>query len=241
MTYSIPRFLKLGAATALVAFASTVALADTIQIGSYATGASAMGNANTALNFAGFSSTSTTPSTGTGTTFTLNPGSTWGAALANSTWVGSTATSGPGNTVNPAMGYYTYTTTFNGSSAAPYSGSISVMADDTAEVLLNGNLVFSFGMLGADSHCAAGSPSCSIADTVGFSGASLLNGLNTLTFVVQQAGNIGAAGQDPSGLDFDATLSTGAVPEPSTLALMAIGMAGIGGAVLLRKPELLKS
>ncbi len=230
------RVVKFGAVS-LVVFASTFGLADTIQLGSYATGASAMGNANTALNFAGFSATSTVPSSGTASTFTLNPGTTWGAALPNSTWVGSTSTSGPGGAVNPALGYYTYTTTFNGSAANLYSGSISVMADDTAEVLLNGNLVFSFGLLGADSHCAAGSPSCSIASTIGFSNASLLNGLNTLSFVVQQAGNIG--GPDPSGLDFDATLSSGSVPEPSTFALMALGMAAIGGAALLRKPALL--
>lgn len=230
--------LKFGALSILV-FASTFAIADSIQLGSYATGASAMGNANTALNFAGFSATSTSPSSGTASTFTLNPGITWGAALPNSTWVGSTATSGPGSAVNPALGYYTYTTTFNGSAANLYSGSISVMADDTAEVLLNGSLVFSFGLLGANSHCAAGSPSCSIASTIGFSNASLLNGLNNLTFVVQQAGNVG--GVDPSGLDFDATLSSGSVPEPSTMTLMALGIAVIGSAAFLRKSALLKA
>jgi hypothetical protein len=231
--------LKFGAVSLLV-FASTFVLADSIQIGSYATGAAAMGNANTAVNYAGFSATSTTPSTGTGNTFTLSPASTWGAAVPNSTWVGEAASAGPGGSVAPAVGYYTFTTTFTALSSGAYSGMLSLMADNTAEVLLNGTVLVPFGNLGSDSHCADGTLSCTMADNVKLSGLNLIGGANanTLTFVVQQA--TGGA-QNPSGLDFDATLSGGSVPEPSTFALMALGMAAIGGAALLRKPALFRA
>jgi hypothetical protein len=237
------RVVKFGAVS-LVVFASTFALADTIQIGSYATGASAMGNTNTAVNYAGFSAVSTTPMTGTNSSFMLSPGSSWGSALANSTWVGEAANAGPVGTVNPALGYYTFTTTFTALSSSAYSGMLSLMADDTAEVLLNGTVLVPFGTTSAsDTHCASGMPSCTVADTVTLGGLNLLSGTNanTLTFIVHQAGNINSVGGDPSGLDFDATLSSGSVPEPSTLALMALGMAAIGGGVLLRKPALLKA
>lgn len=224
-------------AAAVVVFASTYALADTIQLGSYATGAASMGDANTALNYAGFNATSTTPSTGTGTSFTLSPGSSWGAPVANSTWVGEAANAGPVGTTNPALGYYTFTTTFTALSSGAYSGILSLMADDTAEVLLNGTVLVPFGTLGADTHCASGMPSCTVADNVTLSGLTLLSGANanTLTFVVQQAGNFGSAGTDPSGVDFDAMLVSGAVPEPGTLGLMATGLAVIGGAFLMRR------
>lgn len=224
-------------AAAVVVLASTYGLADTIQLGSYATGAASMGNANTALNYAGFNATSTTPSTGTATSFTLTPGSSWGAPVANSTWVGEASNAGPVGTVNPAMGYYTFTTTFTALSSGAYSGILNLMADDTAEVLLNGTVLVPFGTLGSDTHCAAGMPSCTISDNVTLSGLNLHSGVNanTLTFVVQQAGNVGLAGSDPSGVDFDAVLTSGAVPEPGSLALMATGLAVLGGAFLMRR------
>lgn len=223
-------------AAAVVVFASTFALADSIQLGSYASGAS-MGDANTAMNFAGFNAASATPSIGTGATYTLSPGGAWGAALANSTWVGAAPSAGPLGTVNPALGYYTFTTSFTALSGGVYSGILSLMADDTAEVLLNGSVLVPMGTIGGDSHCADGGPSCRTPDTVALHGLSLLGGTNanTLTFVVQQAGDFGAAGSDPSGLDFAATLSSGAVPEPGTLGLMLIGMGSIGGGLLMRR------
>jgi hypothetical protein len=61
-----------------------------------------------------------------------------------------------------------------------------------------------------------------------------LSGTNTLTFVVQQQGTgpVGGTG-DPSGLDFDASLTT--VPEPSTLLLLGTGLVGSAGALFRRK------
>jgi hypothetical protein len=222
-------FWKLGAAAAVLFAGSGFLWADTIQLGSFATGAASLGDSNTAMDYDGYSSASTTPTAGTASTFALAPGTTWTAPVANSTWVGFATTAGPVGTSNPAFGYYTFTTSFTALSTSPYSGSLSVMADDTAEVLLNGTVVASFGALGGDGHCADGLPSCLAVDTISLSGVSLLSGVdaNTLTFVVHQAG-VGPTGGtgDPSGLDFDATLTSAAIPEPSTLLLLGSGLIG---------------
>ncbi len=177
---------------------------------------------------------------GTASTFTLGTGGgVWGGPVANSTWVGFASNAGPVGTSNPAFGYYTFTTNFTALSSALYAGSLSILADDTAEVLLNGAVLIPFGTLGGDGHCADGAPSCMVADTAPLSGLSLLTGTNanTLAFVVRQAGTGTAGGtNDPSGVDFDATFAASSpVPEASSLSLMAIGLLALSGAAFGRK------
>ncbi len=241
-------FGKLAVLGAALAVSASFASADTIQLGSYATGASNMGDANTAMSYVASDQVTTvgaippTPlftSTALTTTYALNPFAVWNAALPNSTWVGIATTAGPQGTVNPEYGYYEFTTDFSangGAGGSGYAGSLSVQADDTTEVLLNGNVLIPFGALGTDTHCANGAPTCSSSDTISLSGITLLAGTNTnvLEFIVEQAGTgpVGGTG-DPSGVDFDASLAS--TPEPNSLILLGTSLFGAAGVLVRRR------
>ncbi|WP_260703630.1 PEP-CTERM sorting domain-containing protein [Edaphobacter flagellatus] len=213
---------KLVALAAAVVLGTTFAAADTITLGSYATMNGAGGSAPSTLpdNTAVMYSKSNTYNIGSGAS------STWAAAGPNSSWVSFDPQSGPtGNSVDP-NGIYTYTSTFT-TTGGNYNGYFSILADDTADVYLNGVKLISAGTIGGNSHCADGTPNCLTPATYYFSNYSLLSGVNLLTIDVYQTNLV------YQGMDFYGSLTT--TPEPGTLLMLGTGLLGSAGLLLRRK------
>jgi hypothetical protein len=112
---------------------------------------------------------------------------------------------------------FSYTTMFDLTSfdlsTAMITGQLA--ADDGRMMFLNGNLVLDNSFTGSNAPWTVFVP---------FSASSgLVAGINTLTFEVP---NIGG----PSGLHVQISGDASAVPEPSSLTLLGLGVAGLAGA-----------
>jgi PEP-CTERM motif len=162
--------------------------------------------------------------------YAIDPGTVWAPVLVDgsgqaSTWVSYDFNSGPtGSEATPdANGFYTYTTGIN----LPFAffGTITVAADDTVAVFLNGVQISDLGFIGSDSKCADGAPNCRDGGTITFS-YSAPAGFNAFNFVVDQSGSY------DQGLDYVGSITQ--TPEPNTLFLLGTGLMGSAGA-LFRK------
>jgi hypothetical protein len=219
----LKKYSSLTLACALIFGSLVSAQADTILLlGSYGTSSPNPGVGNSATAYEPLNSTVNSGST---STFNISPGTTWHSAIGTSSWVSFNAATGPTSSLVVPNGDYIYSTTFNlGSTAAIDTGTLSVLADDTVSIFLNGALILqSAGPMGPNNSyamCSAIGPNCITPLTFNFTGFTA--GLNTLTFDVKQVNLVN------EGLDFSGSI-TSVAPEPLSLVLFGTGLLGLVG------------
>ncbi len=170
-------------------------------------------------------SSTVTTSTPSGHTYDVPTGGIWSNPIGNSSWVAVNPSDYPGGGHVEPTGTYSYYTTFLATSSE--TGFLTVLADDTTNVLLNGVQILSAASFTPSAHCTVGTPNCIMSATVDLSG--FVTGTNILTFDVDQL--YGSA----TGLDFNGQI--GVTPEPSSLLLMGSGLTAMAGVFSRRRKQ----
>lgn len=178
------------------------------------------------------SSAATTINNSGNATVNISKNPAWADPLAGSSWV-STASTGnpstPGYVVFPNGTNIMFTQNFI-LDGLVQSASLSVLADDTAAVYVNGTQIFAASTGPSNIPCAGTAIGCLVNTTKTFGTADLApywntGAANTIQFQVMQL-----AGSS-FGLDYAGQITTlsspnqlSATPEPGTLALLGIAL-----------------
>ena len=166
---------------------------------------------------------------GGGPTYNVGTGNVWAAPGGSSSWVSNNRGNYPGGSNTEPTGVYDYSTTFFDNLASTSYGTITVLADDTASVYLNGNLIAPAASPATAGTCDSGTPNCTVPATYNLTG--FVNGVNTLSFdVLQEHGSA-------EGLDFYGSVSTSVTPEPNSLLLMGTGILGCASLLYRRRVQ----